>query len=458
MFSHNVTAGMFSSSKDALLKNQNDASADLFSNLGNLHTMQLPDGIFHLKVCFPDLIDEFKNPCNEWIQTSNPVTETTITGYKPIRLTFPKRGDGGPFMGLGLNQADLRSHTLIDDMPDSGFWWLAIGAISEFGTGTIPGPCCQTVSQVELFIEEVPSCKTPKGKSSITFSYILEELTFPAFHVWYRYQAASQQLLDSWQDKRMTGFKLNWYIQDVDGIRVTKTAANGTNTKSTNEDYYDDGLNQMVELARQARVKGLTAENFIDMVTKVKMDKTRFLELSAKCDGNQLTLDDRTEVLNDTYTFLDDNSLGSLLDVDIKTGFMLYSAVIYCDYTPRGKLAKFLHNLIARESPRTIIKTLVNSIEIGQLMELVDPSMVSAFYSALDSILQLQYGKVLLATAPRNHLERVLERGWPYFTNMSHHVSMCLNGTNCQEALDLVNSLGEVLCSIPCSVQVLRQG
>ena len=78
-------------------------------------------------------------------------------------------------------------------------------------------------------------------------------------------------------------------------------------------------------------------------------------------------------------------------------------------------------------------------------MEVVDPNMVTAFYHALDSILHLQYGKVLLATAPRNHLERVLERGWPYFTNISHHVSMCLNGTNCQGALDLVNSLGRVL-------------
>ena len=94
----------------------------------------------------------------------------------------------------------------------------------------------------------------------------------------------------------------------------------------------------------------------------------------------------------------------------------------------------------------------------GQLMEVVDPSLVTAFYHALDSILHLQYGKVLLATAPRNHLERVLERGWPYFTNISHHVSMCLNGTNCQGALDVVNSLGEVPSSLPCSVQVLRQG
>ena len=52
---------------------------------------------------------------------------------------------------------------------------------------------------------------------------------------------------------------------------VTKTAANGTNKSSTNENNTDDGLAQMVELARQARVKGITAEKLVDRVTKEKI-------------------------------------------------------------------------------------------------------------------------------------------------------------------------------------------
>ena len=455
VFSHDVTAGLFTSNKDALLKNHNDPSADLFSNLENLSTMRLPDGTFHFKVCFPSLIEEFENPCNEWSQTSNPVTETTITGYEPIMLTFHKRGTGGPFNGLGLNE--FGDNTLIDDEPDSGSWWLAIGALTNFGgDDTIPGPSWYAVSKIELYVKEVPTCKIPKGKNNLTLRYKVEELTFPAFHVWYRYQAASQQLLDSLQDKRMTGFKLSWYIQDNNGTRVPETDYASSN--STDEMYKDNGLTKMVELARQAREHGLTAGDLLYRVTKAKMDKSRFLEFSANCADRQLGIVDRAEVLNDVYISLDDKSFGSLNNQDIERGFNIFSSVIYCDYSVAGKLVKFLHTLLSRETPRTIIKILINSIESGQLMEVVDPSMVTAFYSTLDSILHLQYGKVLLATAPRNHLERVLERGWPYFTNFSHHVSMCLNDTNCQGAFDLVNRLGEVLSSFPCSVQILSQG
>ena len=45
------------------------------------------NGVFHLRICFPDYTeDEF--PCNEWEQSSNFVLETTVSGFKAIRLTF----------------------------------------------------------------------------------------------------------------------------------------------------------------------------------------------------------------------------------------------------------------------------------------------------------------------------------------------------------------------------------
>ena len=44
-------------------------------------------------------------------------------------------------------------------------------------------------------------------------AYTKDQLNFTSFHVWYTYKAASQQLLDSWKDKRMTGFRLSWRIQ-----------------------------------------------------------------------------------------------------------------------------------------------------------------------------------------------------------------------------------------------------
>lgn len=63
---------------------------------------------------------------------------------------------------------------------------------------------------------------TMKGKVSVRLNYTKEELTFSSFHLWYKYKAASHHLLDSWKDKRRTGFTLNWFIQDTNGTVVTK--------------------------------------------------------------------------------------------------------------------------------------------------------------------------------------------------------------------------------------------
>jgi hypothetical protein len=56
-----------------------------FFILCDLESMKGREGVFCVKLCYPELT-EF--PCNEWIQRSNPATESTITGYAAIRLTW----------------------------------------------------------------------------------------------------------------------------------------------------------------------------------------------------------------------------------------------------------------------------------------------------------------------------------------------------------------------------------
>ena len=52
-----------------------------------------------------------------------------------------------------------------------------------------------------------------RGRKTITMTYKKDQLTFSKFEVRYSYKAASQKLLESWEDKRMTGFRLNWKIE-----------------------------------------------------------------------------------------------------------------------------------------------------------------------------------------------------------------------------------------------------
>ena len=52
------------------------------------------------------------------------------------------------------------------------------------------------------------------GKRKVNLTYTKDQLNFPGFHIWYNYKAASQNLLDSWEEKRVTGFRLSWRIEN----------------------------------------------------------------------------------------------------------------------------------------------------------------------------------------------------------------------------------------------------
>ena len=53
-----------------------------------------------------------------------------------------------------------------------------------------------------------------KGKKTMSLTYTTNTFYSSNFIVRYKYKAASQQLLDSWKDKRMTGFRLSWRIEN----------------------------------------------------------------------------------------------------------------------------------------------------------------------------------------------------------------------------------------------------
>jgi len=136
VFSHNTAGGFFANLDETKKKNIDDEEALLFSTLYNLESLRNNDGAFHFKLCYPELPGDF--PCNEWIQTSNPVTETTVTGYKAVKITWNENGINGPFQGLGLSPTSFKDN-LIDAAPTHSRWWFSIGTIRPH-VGGIPGP------------------------------------------------------------------------------------------------------------------------------------------------------------------------------------------------------------------------------------------------------------------------------------------------------------------------------
>ena len=101
--------------------------------------------------------------------------------------------------------------------------------------------------------------------------------------MWYEYKAASQQVLDSWEDKRMTGFKLTW--------RIEKPSSDIEVTPAFNDDekLSHRWLVKMVQLAQYLRVKeDLTEEQILDKVIRGKMQNVRILGEQGICSNDQI--------------------------------------------------------------------------------------------------------------------------------------------------------------------------
>ena len=129
----------------------------LFSRLDQLENFRAEDGKFHLKIVYPEL-----GGSNEWIQTSNPATESTIEGLEAVKLDYTVDGLRGPWGGLGLCTG--KSSTFICDTPTKGYWFMAIGSQGLWGPDTtndptIPGPRSEpyqahkyAVRRVEVYV------------------------------------------------------------------------------------------------------------------------------------------------------------------------------------------------------------------------------------------------------------------------------------------------------------------
>ena len=83
VFSHDASQGLFTSHSDALSRNPGDPTALLYSILDQLEGFRSQEGKFRLKLCWPELDwGQGGCHCNEWLQTSNPVNSSDITGFQ----------------------------------------------------------------------------------------------------------------------------------------------------------------------------------------------------------------------------------------------------------------------------------------------------------------------------------------------------------------------------------------
>ena len=281
------------------------------------------------------------------------------------------------------------------------------------------------------------------GIQSLVLKYSAQNLTFPSLNIHYHY-TANQQWLDSWQDKRMTGFRLTWFLKHSNGSRLTGThdMAKDCKLRTKSPGYAEQQLVNMVQLATQARTENLGSEEVIHrtLLEKKKIIQSAQLDYASMCKGGQIK-PNHYGLIHGLNIGLNNSTGGEASGEDALTGFMMFSTMIFCSESV--PLYQFLHSLLSTQSPRTIIQATVNTIEAGDIKERSNRKRISQFYLVLDKIFHFQLGKILLATVSSSDIEAMMAKDWPYFSHFTEEIKKCLNHSSCNGVRDLVKSLGK---------------
>ena len=287
-----------------------------------------------------------------------------------------------------------------------------------------------------------------KGNSSLSLNFTKEQLVFPSFQVSYKYKFTDSGFLDPGQDKRMTGFQLNCFLQDANGSQLTETKPEkdtpGTWQLEDGDPSFDqDVLVRLVELASIARVQNVTRQQILSRAIQEKaaMIKSGFLQYRNMCKDGQLLQVYYQAVFGQYNLSLKEDSPRTIKEEDVRTGFMLFSALVYCP-TPLFQIYGFLQSLLTSETPRTIIQATVNTIEAGTIEGRENQHRLFNFYIALDQVFHFQMGQILLATSSSSRLKDMMAKDLPYFTPYLKEIDQCLNGISCQGLLDIVQNIG----------------
>ena len=131
---------------------------------------------------------------------------------------------------------------------------------------------------------------------------------------------------------------------------------------------------------------------------------------------------------------------------DIKAGFELYHAIVYCPEMDM-KLYEFVNQFLFSESIRSIIQSYVSLFHSGVLKGTTSITLAKAFYLDLAAILDLKYGNILLATLTKSQLQSVIDNDWPFFINYTDLVNTCIWDSKCDRLQDIISHLGKLLKS-----------
>ena len=209
----------------------------------------------------------------------------------------------------------------------------------------------------------------------------------------------------------MSGFTLNWFVKNKNGSRLTEKLPpkqEDWKQEVPTPKYELPSLFEMVQLARQLRLQNVTKEVVLEEVIHNKWQEINTFEEDLMCSMGQIHPQKQKEAFAKLVPNVDMNKTeGPPSEEDIKTGYELFHAVVYCP-TIVFKLFRFVDQLVSSETSRTIMQTFVHLFQPGQMNDMESFTLAKQFYSVFAKTLHLQHGNVLVGTSTTSQLQAYL--------------------------------------------------
>ena len=204
----------------------------------------------------------------------------------------------------------------------------------------------------------------------------------------------------------------------------------------------------MINLAAKARADNMTEEEIIRKTIEAKYDmglrETEMIDYDS-CINGQIVVTRGQNPFKEIQLGLPSSATydGNITAEDHVTGFKIYSILAFCN-PETLKLGKFLNDIVSKENLRTIIKAVVNTIDLEKVKEAGNRNLLFGFYQYLEKTFNLQFGKILISVSSPSELMTMLMKKLPYITQFSNEIEACFTNRDCKSLQKLVNSLGKL--------------
>ena len=190
-------------------------------------------------------------------------------------------------------------------------------------------------------------------------------------------------------------------------------------------------LHRMTRVAVKKRMMNMSRDDIVKEAIEVKTKMLRTGELHKRdCEMEQIKVanfDHFSQVLSKEQSMEVSNETPSQDDKEI--GLALFMIALHCPEETM-KLGQFLLQLVKEESLPSLILTITNTIQSGQL-PLYHKRMLGKIYQVLNSIFEFNLDKILLATTTASQLVALQDQELPFLNTNDLLAENCTLGQSC---------------------------